>query len=110
MKRRLSFAFRGLWGGFFLPRGWLVRAAVIVLAWLLMHLLGWREDTRIISGTSLPNDFAGALGVFRGVAYLLAYFAAVVVAPILVIGAGILWLSTLNLRPRQRTQEAVDDF
>jgi hypothetical protein len=110
MKRGWRTALDRLLRGWLTPRGWIVRAAVIVLAWLLMHLLGWRDDTRIISGTSLPNDFAGVLGAFRGVAYLLAYFAAVVVAPTLVIGAGILWLSTLDLRTRQRTQEAVHDF
>jgi hypothetical protein len=110
MKRGWRTALDRLLRGWLTPRGWLVRAAIIIFAWALMHLLGWRDDTRIISGTSLPNDFAGAVGASRGVAYLLAYFAAVVVAPILVIGAGILWLSTLNLRSRHRPQEAVDDF
>ena len=39
MKRGIANALGGLWRGLLTPRGWLVRAAVIILAWALMHLL-----------------------------------------------------------------------
>jgi phosphotransferase system glucose/maltose/N-acetylglucosamine-specific IIC component len=63
------------------PRGFLVRALLIALAFGVVHALGWREETRFLSGT--PASLR--LGVF----YLFFYFAFVLVAPTLVLGAGI---------------------
>ena len=65
-----------------------VGTAVILLALLgVFHLLGWRDDTAILSGTSTsPHREAAAL---RGVLYALAYFSATVVSPILIIAAGL---------------------
>jgi hypothetical protein len=53
----------------------------------VFHLLGWRDDTAIISGTSLSPDTKFA--VIRGMLYGLTYFLAVIVSPILIIAAGI---------------------
>jgi hypothetical protein len=80
-------------GGMFMPRGLLTRAALIMAALALFHLLGWRDDTRIISGTSPPRDLASQLAALRGVVYGLTYFAAVVLAPILLIAASLLALA-----------------
>ena len=62
--------------------------AILLLALFAMfHLLGWRDDTAIISGTSTsPNANATAI---RGVLYALTYFLAVIVSPILILAAGI---------------------
>ncbi len=34
---------------------------VIVVAFALVHALGWRGDTKIISGTGSPTDVAGQI-------------------------------------------------
>lgn len=63
------------------PLGFLGTALVIVCVFCVTHLLGWREETRFLSGTSAA--------VHQGLVYLLAYFAFVLVAPTLVLGAGV---------------------
>ncbi len=67
------------------PPGLLVRAGLIVAVFATLHLLGWRDDTRIISGTSL----ASSATVFRGFVYAAAYFAAIILGPILILAAAI---------------------
>jgi len=76
---------RRVWDALLSARAWCVVAALLVVAWAMAHGLGWRDDTRIISGTGVPSGGA----VLRGVAYAASYFAGVVVAPILVIAAGL---------------------
>jgi hypothetical protein len=73
-------------------RGWVVRALLILAMLAVLYLLGWRADTRIISGTGAPKDLAGELAALRGVIYGLVYFLGVIVAPILILGAGIRWV------------------
>lgn len=80
---------RLLVGGMTTPRGWIVRAWLILITLLVLHLLGWREETRIISGTGAPKDLAGELAALRGVIYGFVYFLGVIVAPILILGAAI---------------------
>ncbi len=74
------------------PAGFLHRAVALVLLWLVFHLLGWREGAALLSGTSPtgePLTFAAAL---PAAIYIFSWFAAVLVSPALVIGAGVLWL------------------
>jgi hypothetical protein len=78
-------------GGMTTPRGWALRAVLILITLAALHVLGWREDTRIISGTAAPKDLAGELAAMRGVVYGLVYFAGMIVAPILILAAGIRW-------------------
>ena len=92
--------FRGLLS----PRGWLKRAAIIVATLVILHLLGWRADTKIISGTSPPKDFSSQMAAVRGVIYGLVYFAAVVGAPILMIAAGL--FAMLSRRPSATAVES----
>ena len=54
--------------------------AMLILIFALLHALGMRENAAILSGSPASSP-AG------GVAYVLAYFGALLVAPIL-IGAG----------------------
>jgi hypothetical protein len=70
-------------------RGWVVRALLMLATLAALHLLGWRADTRIISGTGAPRDLSGELAALRGVVYGFVYFLGVIVAPILILGAGI---------------------
>ena len=84
-------------GGLWTTRGWVVRALLILGTLAVLHVLGWREDTRIISGTGAPMDLAGDLAALRGVAFGFVYFLGVVVAPILLLGAGIRWVLDRSL-------------
>jgi hypothetical protein len=68
------------------PTGFLISAAVIVTLYLIVHLLDFRVETTVLSGTA-PS---GADGLARGLIYIGLYFASVVVAPILVIAAAVL--------------------
>ena len=62
------------------PRGFAAIGAWLVVAYFVAHLAGLREHAAILSGT-LPAG--GGLGIALGVAYVLAYFACVIAAPIL---------------------------
>ena len=81
------------------PAGFLSTAALIGALYGLGHLAGLRESTTLLSGTSPPG---GAGGAFLGLCYIALHFAFVVLAPILVLGAAVLWaLSRQGLRPRR---------
>ena len=82
------------------PLHFLAWAGASALAFTAVELAGWRECTTFLSGTatSVHSDYAAL--VLRGSLYLLAYFSFVLVAPILVLAAGILALySRLRRRP-----------
>lgn len=63
------------------PRGFFTRALWIAVAFLVVSLLGWRDETRFLSGTPAS---AG-----RGVIYAFVWFAFVLGAPVLAIGAAV---------------------
>jgi hypothetical protein len=84
------------------PRGLLLRAALITAVYALLHLCGLRHSASFLSGTPVGGTFA-TLG---GLTYVLFYFAAVVLAPILVIAAGVLRL--LSRPPATGSAEARD--
>lgn len=73
-----------------MTRGLLVCTAALTLAFLVSHVAGFREFTSVLSGT-YP---AAGVAVF-GLAYAAVYMGFVILAPILVIGAGVLFI--LNL-------------
>lgn len=75
----------------FSARGLLLRAALIALAYGVCHLLGWRDYTSILSGTVPASDGVALrnLHSLLGLLYVFAYFAFVLIAPILAI-AGML--------------------
>lgn len=71
-------------------RATFVGAAVLFVALFgVFHLLGWRDDTAIISGTYASPDSNPTAAAVRGMLYGLSYFAAIVVSPILILAAGI---------------------
>jgi hypothetical protein len=72
-------------GRFLSPPGLLLRAGILLAAFGAFHLLGWRDDTRVLSGTSAPSEGA----VARGMLYAAAYFSAVLLCPILILAAAI---------------------
>lgn len=93
MKRRLQYIL--LEGGILSPVGLLAAAAAISVLFLACEILGLRETTSIVSGT-VPGwpAHAGAASLIA-LAYILAYSALVLVAPVLAIGAGVLALLRL---------------
>jgi hypothetical protein len=89
------------------PLTWTVAALLLLAILAIVHVLGWREDTAIISGTfsTAPGSRAAAqLMLARGIAYGLAWFAAAVAAPILLLAAAFMWVFTrLSLFRRRPT-------
>jgi len=69
------------------PAGWVVRAIVLLGLFTVMHLLGWREYTNVLSGTMGLTTWTDYLRAAAGGLYLLGWLAATVVVPILIIGA-----------------------
>lgn len=64
-----------------------VCAGFIALVFLVCHVAGFRESTSVLSGT-----YTGAGSVTSGLLYAAVSMAFVIVAPILAIGAGMLFL------------------
>ncbi len=61
-------------------------ALLLILVFGVCHALGWRQYASILSGTSA--DLA-ASQVWRGVMYIVLWFAVVLVVPILLLAAGL---------------------
>jgi hypothetical protein len=68
------------------PIGFATAALALALVYGALHLAGLRDDASFLSGTEPPDAFGTPLGL----AYVIAYFAFVVAAPILAIAAA-LW-------------------
>jgi hypothetical protein len=83
---------------FFSPCGLLVRAGLLAGTFGVLHLLGLREYTSIICGTSPTGNVADGSAVW-GVLYAFFHFAFVLGVPILVLAAGIL-VGVLSLGQR----------
>jgi hypothetical protein len=69
------------------PHGFLAVAVVLGLLFAACHVFGWREYAGFLSGNTL-TDGQTALGI----AYVLAYFGCVVIAPVLALASAIFWL------------------
>jgi hypothetical protein len=63
-------------------------AATIGVLYGVAHLMGLRDDACILSGTAPPGGDAGTV---LGLMYVSLYFACVIGAPILVLGAALFW-------------------
>ena len=75
----------------FSPVYLLSRAAAIGLVYFAVTLAGWRDYTTFLSDTVVGVDAhrSGLLGVL----YLLIYFAFVLVAPIMALATGLIFLT-----------------
>ena len=78
--------------GWTTPTGLILRAGTGVLIFLVLHRLEFRVYTGVLSGTAVSGRPAAYPDMLRMVAYVLAYLFAVVVAPILAIAAGLLYV------------------
>lgn len=70
--------------------GFLRKAALIALAYGICQVAGLREHTTIISGTTPTPDGSVLVSALLAALYMAAYFAFVLLAPILLLAAG-LW-------------------
>lgn len=77
-------------GEIFSPRGLVIRAVVLLLVFAVMHLAGLRRMTTILCGTFEGIGRSKELTALLGFTYILFYVAATVIAPIMLIAAGIL--------------------
>ncbi len=76
---------------FFTPAGFLVRAGQLAIAFFVVHAIGLREYTSILCGTLPSGDPPYApVQVILAAVYLVLYFSAVLLVPVLVIGAGVM--------------------
>jgi hypothetical protein len=73
------------------PKYLLRRAIVIMAIYLLLHALGLRDDTSILSSTE-PTVSGSLLPMLGAVVYVFFYALAWLLAPILLIAAGLLAL------------------
>src|SRR5690349_6318389 len=74
------------------PSGFVMRALLLAIIFAACELAGWREHTTFISDTATSAEAGVNSSVTFGLIYMLAYFGFVLIAPILVLAAGILFL------------------
>jgi hypothetical protein len=84
VKTALQFIYQLIIG----PRALLFWAATILIAFAIVHALGWREFTTVLSGT-IPKDNTEAEAAFKALAYMSTYFATVLLVPTFVIAAAL---------------------
>jgi len=80
-----------LWNAGLSPGGLLVRAALITMFFAACHFAGWREHTTFLSGTPASGGGSVITSALLGVVYMAGYFGFVLLAPILVLAAGLLF-------------------
>jgi hypothetical protein len=90
MKEVLMFLSR-LWKAkTFSPLGFVLRAILISLLFCTSELLGLREYTTFLSGTSGNMNLSWQMASLLGILHLLLYVGFILVVPILLIAAGLL--------------------
>ena len=102
------------WSGtFFSAKYFFMRALGIGILFLCVHLAGLREYTTFLTGTNGNPEVSMRQSAFYGMLYLALYMGCVVVAPILILTAGLLKIwecrgNTLNeLQAQKRQTEKV---
>lgn len=90
MKTPVDFL-RRLWkAGTFTPMGFVFRALIIIVLYGTSELLGLREYTTFLSGTSANVNLSWQTASLLGVIHLLLYVGFILLAPVLLIAAGLL--------------------
>jgi hypothetical protein len=72
---------------FLFPKWFLLRAAVLLMAYAFGHLLGLRAYGTFLSGTPPTENPADWVAVALGCTYVVLHFAALLVAPIFILTA-----------------------
>lgn len=88
------------------PAGFALRAGLLFVFFLVVHLAGLREYASILSGTMPQGPIGQTVSQFFAVLYIFLYLGAVVIAPILGIAALVFfllekWFMRRLLRPRK---------
>jgi hypothetical protein len=84
------------------PVSWIAWSLIFLSAWAAFHLLGWRIDTAVISGTVDPARGNPHTVMFHGTLYALAYFASTILSPILLLASAIyITILTITRRPKK---------
>ena len=81
----------GSWCGadFFSPKDFVRHAVLILIVFGLLHVAGLREYTSFLNGTTGSLNMNPQNAALLGLVYLLAYMAAILLVPILLIAAAI---------------------
>ena len=87
------------------PGSFLLCAVTFAGVYLVLHLAGLRASTSVLCGTFAAERTDQIRGSFLAVIYILFYMATVIVAPILVIAAGIFQVLIKLKHRRQEGQE-----
>jgi hypothetical protein len=74
----------------FSPKDLVQRAVFIAVLYLAAHLAGLREFATFLSGTAPVTTLSWQWVAFLGAAYLIVYFAFILLAPMLLIAAALL--------------------
>jgi hypothetical protein len=91
--RSLFARVRSLWRADFLsPKDLVRRALVIAVIYFVVSAFGLREFTSILNGTMGSVSLGWHLSAFLGLLYIIFYLAFVLIAPTMLIAAGILVL------------------
>jgi hypothetical protein len=92
------------------PVGFVATALLIALVFAIVHVLGWREHTTFLSGTPVSAGAGADQSEVLGTAYIAAYLAFVLLCPILLLAAGLLWLGERLLRASRRRSSPPADL
>lgn len=87
------------------PGSFLLCAITFTAVYMILHLAGLRAHTSVLCGTFAAERSEQIRGSFLAVIYILFYMATVIVAPILVIAAGIFQVLIKLRHGRQEGQE-----
>ncbi len=92
-------------GEFCSAKYFLVRALVIVVLFFIAHAAALKEYTTFLSGTAANPAVGYEVSAFCGMIYIALYLGSVVLAPVLVIAAGLLacWQRSASSRALVKT-------
>ena len=92
-------------GQLFSPSGFALRAVAIIALFLVCHALGLRQYTTIASGSAAPALGSESVGAALAVVYIACYLGLVIVAPVLLLAAGLFALYRIALSARHGTRQ-----
>ena len=90
---------------FFSLKDLVKRALLIGVAFALAHLMGLREFTSVLNGTTGSVDMSWQAAAFRGLIYIFLYLAFISLVPALLLAAVLVAATRKFLLARQNTHE-----
>lgn len=79
----------------------LIPAVLIVAGFAAAHTAGWRENVSLLAGTSFSDSDGSQRQIASASVYVILYFAAVIVSPILAMASVIMWSLQKTLKRRK---------